>query len=415
MAVPDKMLDGITSDPATMGWMQGFPPPADKRIEAASGNHMRFPYTRWSFSNMREFCPTVRVSRGQGPVTPLPVALRDDIDALPVTLDDGTRTTWAETLPLNFTDAICVLHKGAVVYERYCGVTRPDSRHIAFSITKSFLGLIAEMLIAEGRLDPTSQVADHLPELAGTGFADASIRQVLDMTTAIDYSEDYADAHSGIGVFSLALALTPRPADYAGPGDMYAYLTTLKADGTHGAAFTYRTINTEVLGWIVARLEGKRAHEVYAQRVWQPLGMDDDADMLVDPAGIPFTGGGLNPTLRDMARFGEAMRNDGAVGGVQLLPAAPIRAIKAGALGPDATQSPHPSLTDLVYRSQWWFFTNGNPVFSARGIHGQAIYVDPAAELVIARFASHPIAANPVNDATTLSGFRALAAHLLRI
>ena len=414
MAVPDKILDGITSDPATMGWMQGFPPPADKRIEAASGNHMRFPYTRWSFSNMREFCPTVRVSRGQGSVSPLPVALRDDIDTLPVTLDDGTSTTWAETLPLNFTDAICVLHKGAVVYERYCGVTRPDSRHIAFSITKSFLGLIAEMLIAEGKLDPAGTVAEHLPELAGTGFADATIRQVLDMTTAIDYSEDYADAHSGIGAFSLALALTPRPADYAGPGDMYAYLATLKADGAHGAAFTYRTINTEVLGWIVARLEGKRAHEVYAQRIWQPLGMEADADMLVDPAGIPFTGGGLNPTLRDMARFGEAMRNDGAVGGKQLLPAQPIRAIKSGAAGPDATQSQHPSLTDLVYRSQWWFFANGNPVFSARGIHGQAIYVDPAAELVIARFASHPIAANPVNDATTLSGFRALAAHLLQ-
>ena len=406
------ILDGITSDPATMGWMHGFPPPADKRIEAGKGNHMRFPHTRWSFSNMREFCPTVRVSRGDGPVTPLPVALRPDIDTLPVTLDDGTRTTWSETLPLNFTDAICVLHKGTVIFERYLGVTRPDSRHIAFSVTKSFLGLIAEMLIAEGKLDPASTVADHLPELAATGYATATIRQVLDMTTAIDYSEDYADARSGIGDFSLALALTPRPADYAGPGDMYAYLATLEADGAHGAAFTYRTINTEVLGWIVARIEGQRAHEVYSTRVWQPLGMSDDADMLVDPAGIPFTGGGLNPTLRDMARFGEAMRGDGRIGEAQLLPAAAIRAIKAGAVGPDATRSPHPSLTDLVYRSQWWFFTNGNPVFSARGIHGQAIYVDPAAELVVARFASHPIAANPVNDVTSLAGYRALADYL---
>ena len=410
--MPETILDGTTSDPATMGWMQGSPPPADKRIDAAKGNYMRFPYTRWSFSNMREFCPTVRVSRGQGPVTALPIALRDDIDAMPITLDDGTSTTWAETLPLNFTDAICVLHKGTVVYERYCGITRPDSRHIAFSVTKSFLGLITEMLIAEGRLDPASRVADHLPELAGTGFAAVTIRQVLDMTTAIDYSEDYADARSGIGAFSLALALTPRPANYAGPADMYAYLATLRADGAHGAAFTYRTINTEVLGWIVARLEGRRAHEVYSRRVWQPLGMADDADMLVDPAGTPFTGGGLNPTLRDMARFGEAMRNDGRIGNAQLLPAAPIRAIKAGAVGGDATRSPHPSLSDLVYRSQWWFFTNGNPVFSARGIHGQAIYVDPAAELVIARFASHPIAANIPNDPTTLAGFRALAAHL---
>jgi CubicO group peptidase (beta-lactamase class C family) len=410
--VPDKLLDGITSDPATMGWMQGFPPPPEKRIEAAKGNHMRFPWTRWSFSNMREFCPTVRVSRGDAPVTPLPRALRDDIDALPVTLGDGTKTTWAQTLPLNFTDAICVLHKGAVVYERCMGATKPDTRHIAFSVTKSFLGLIAEMLIGEGRLDPASTVADHLPELAATGFATATVRQVLDMTTAIDYSEDYADAGSGIGDFSAALALTPRPADYAGPGDLYAYLATLKADGEHGATFTYRTINTEVLGWIVARVEGKRAHEVYAERIWQPLGMEADADMLVDPAGTPFTGGGLNPVLRDMARFGEAMRNDGCVGDAQLLPADPIRAIKQGAIGDQATHSPHPTLRGLVYRSQWWFFDNGGPVFAARGIHGQTIYVDPNAELVIARFASHPTAANLPNDPTSLPAWRAVGDYL---
>ena len=201
---------------------------------------------------------------------------------------------------------------------------------------------------------------------------------------------------------------------YAGPGDMYAYLATLAADGDHGKVFTYRTINTEVLGWIVSRIVERRAHEIYSTRVWQPLGMHDDADMLVDPAGIAFTGGGLNPTLRDMARFGEAMRCDGRIGEAQLLPAAPIRAIKAGATGADATRSLHPSLPGLVYRSQWWFFTNGSPVFSARGIHGQAIYVDPAAELVIARFASHPIAANIPNDPTTLAAFRALAAHLLQ-
>jgi len=410
--MPDQLLDGLTSDPLAMGWMQGLPPRADKRIDASLGNHMRFPYTRWSFSNLREFRPTVRVSRGEGPATPLPVALRDDLDALPVVFADGSRLSLAETHPLNFTDAFLVLHKGAIVYERYFGVTRPETRHIAFSVTKSFYGTIAEMLIAEGRLDPATTVASHIPELASSGYAEATVRQVLDMTTAIDYSEVYDDARSGIGEFSLALALTPRPADYAGPGDMYAYLPTLNADGAHGAAFTYRTINTEVLGWIVSRIEGKRAHEVLSERIWRPLGTEADADMLVDPAGTPFTGGGLNPTLRDMARFGEAVRNDGRIGEAQLLPAEPFRAIKAGAAGADATRSPHPTLADLVYRSQWWFFANGRPVYSARGVHGQAIYVDPEAEMVIARFASHPTAANVAFDPQSLPVYRALGDYL---
>jgi CubicO group peptidase (beta-lactamase class C family) len=137
--------------------------------------------------------------------------------------------------------------------------------------------------------------------------------------------------------------------------------------------------------------------------------------MLVDSAGVPFTGGGLNPTLRDMAHFGEAIRNDGQLGGTRVLPAEPIRAIKAGARGGDAIRSAHQTIPGLVYRSQWWFFDNGEAPFSARGIHGQAIYVDPAAEMVIARFASHPVAGNSVNDIVSLPAYRALATHLLQI
>jgi CubicO group peptidase (beta-lactamase class C family) len=400
-------LDGVTSDPVRMGWMQGFPPPPDKRIDASLGNHMRFPYTRWSFSHMREFLPTVRVSRAQGPVTPLAESPRDDLDAVRFTASDGEAMTWEASLTATFTDAILVLHKGAVVYERYFGVTRPDTRHIAFSVTKSFVGTVAELLIAEGRLDPAALMSDYLPELAQSGYAGASLRQVLDMTAALDFSEDYADTGSGIADFSHALGLTPRPAGYAGPTDMYSYLPTLRPGGRHGDGFTYRTINTEVLGWIVARTEGKRLHEVLSERIWRPLGMEHDADMLVDSAATPFAGGGLNPTLRDMARFGEAIRlGEGVLG-----PA--VRAIREGARGPQATRSLHATIPGLVYRSQWWFFDHGEGPFAARGIHGQAIYVDPAAEMVIARFGSHPVAANTVNDVVTLPAFRALAAHLL--
>ena len=409
--MPEQWLDGVTSDPATMGWMQGLPPPADKRIDARVGNQMRFPYTRWSFSHMREFVPTARVSRGSAPVTALPEALRDDVDALRF-VADGQQTTWADSLTANFTDAVCVLHRGAVVYERYFGVTRPDTRHIAFSVTKSFFGTIAEMLIAEGRLDPAAPVVELIPELAGSGYERATLRHVLDMTTALDFSEDYTDPGSGIGAFSLALGLTPRPADYAGPDDMYSYLPSVGPAGAHGAGFTYRTVNTEVLGWIVARTLGMRGHEVLSDRIWQPLGMEADADILIDRAAMAFTGGGLNPTLRDMARFGEAIRNDGRIGEEQLLPAAPIRALKAGATAPDCTRSPHATIPGLVYRSQWWFFDHGEGPFSARGIHGQAIYIDPAAELVIARFASHPLAGNSFNDPVSLPAYRAIAAYL---
>jgi len=266
--MPDKILDAHSSDPVVMGWMEGLPPPPDKRLSWARADHMRFPTHRHAFSHMREFLPTARVSRGQGAVWDLPEALRDDIDAVRFNaLDDGRELTWEQALAVNFTDAVLVLHRGAVVYERYLGVTRRDTPHIAFSVTKSFVGTLAEMLVEEGQLDPAAPMGDLIPELARSGFGDATLRQVLDMTTAIDFSEEYTDPNSGIGAMSNALGLTPRAPGYAGPTDVYAFLPTIGKAGEHGERFTYRTANTEVLGWLVARTEGKRLDQVLSERI----------------------------------------------------------------------------------------------------------------------------------------------------
>jgi hypothetical protein len=208
--MPDKLLDAITSDPVTMGWMQGAPPAPDKRLLAARADHMRFPTTRWAFSHMREFTPTARVAGAGG--TPLPRAVDDDLDGVRFApLGREGTITIGEALLEAFTDGVLVLHRGTVVFERWFGVTGPETRHIAFSMTKSFVGTLAEMLVEEGRLDPAAPALDYVPELAGSGFADATVRQIMDMTTAIDFSEDYADPSSGIGALSAALALTPRP------------------------------------------------------------------------------------------------------------------------------------------------------------------------------------------------------------
>lgn len=413
--MPDKILDAHSSDPVTMGWMEGLPPAPDKRLAWARADHMRFPTHRYAYSRMREFLPTARVSRGTGPIWQLPVALRDDIDAITFNaMDDGRELTWAESLAVNFTDAVLVLHRGTIVYERYLGVTRQDTPHIAFSVTKSFVGTLAEMLIREGRLDPQAPVRDLLPEMAGSGFDDATLAQVMDMTTALDFSEEYTDPTSGIGAMSNALGLTPRAPGYAGPGDVYAFLPTIRKSGEHGERFTYRTCNTEVLGWIVARTEGKRIDQVLSERIWAPLGMEQDADFLIDSTGMPFAGGGLNPVLRDMARFGEAMRCDGYGNGGQIIDREVVAAVKAGGSKAAFAPAGYQWLKDGSYTRQWWIMPGNEGAFSARGIHGQAIYIDPAAEVVIARFGSHPIAANTAFDPTSLPAFRAVAEHLAR-
>ncbi|MBS0480661.1 MAG: serine hydrolase [Proteobacteria bacterium] len=413
--MPDQILDANSSDPVAMGWMEGLPPPPQKRLEWARADHMRFPMHRYAYSHMREFLPTARVSRGQGAVWELAAALRDDLDDVRFApLDGGPQLTWAQAHRVNFTDAVLVLHRGAIVYERYFGVTRRDTPHIAFSVTKSFVGTLAEMLVAEGRLDPAAPVVTLIPELAGSGFADATLRQVMDMTTALDFSEEYTDPNSGIGAMSNALGLTPRPPGYAGPGDVYAFLPTIGKAGTHGKRFTYRTCNTEVLGWIVARTENKRLGQVLSERIWQPLGMEQDADFLLDTTGMPFAGGGLNPVLRDMARFGEAMRLGGQrPGGERVIDASAIASISAGGSKAAFAPAGYAWLPDCSYRSQWWMMPGKRGAYSARGIHGQTIYIDPGAEMVIARFGSHPVAANSAFDPTSLPAYEAVADHLI--
>ena len=410
--LPAQPLTAAQSDPAKMGWMVGSPPSPDKQIRA--GNHLDFPRTRWSFSNWRRLFPTAPLFATAPRALPeaRQLSALDDVRFTP--LGASTPMRWRDSLDANYTDAIVILHRGRPVYQWQSGVTTLHTQHILWSVSKSFTGLLAEALIAEKRLNPEARVDSIVPELAASGFGNATVRQVMDMTTALDFSEDYTDASSGIGAFSLALGLTPRPAGYTGPTDVYAFLPTIAKAGEHGERFTYRTCNTEVLGWIVARTEGKRLDKVLSDRIWQPLGMEQDADFLIDSTGMPFAGGGLNPVLRDLARFGEAMRCDGVGHGGGVIPLAAVESIRGGANRTAFAKAGYGYLPDCSYRSQWWTMPGNHGAYAARGIHGQGIYVDPAAEMVIARFGSHPIAASSGNDPVSLPAYRAVAERLMQ-
>ncbi|MBK6706591.1 MAG: serine hydrolase [Sphingomonadales bacterium] len=410
-----ERLDAAASDPAKMGWMQGSPPAADKMIRLEDLGHFTFPKTRWSFSNYRQFTRSIGVTRGDMAVVALPRAERKDIDAIHFTPLGGTQPmTWAQSLSANYTDGIVVLHRGSIIYERYFGVTTPHSQHIAFSVTKSFIGTLAASLAAEGRLDPDAPVTRYVPELAQSGFGDATVRQVMDMTTGIAFDETYTNPNADIFRHALAGGFGPRPKDYAGPEGLQAFLLTIGKKGEHGERFTYRTANTDALAWIVERVSGERIATLLEDRFWRKLGMEQDASMQIDGTGMVFGGGGLMPALRDMARFGEMMRNGGKWQGKQVVPAAAIADItKGGGKTEFAKNGAYPTLPGWSYRNQWWVSHNDHGAYSARGIHGQAIYIDPKAEMVIARFASHPMAGNVAIDPTSIPAYEALGRLLV--
>jgi CubicO group peptidase (beta-lactamase class C family) len=412
--LPPEPLAAAASDPNVIGWMQGAPPPPELQVRFDDGGMYTFPKLRWAYSNIRRLVPTTNVWRGDGPVRVLPRADRDDLDRVMFTPIGRSETmSWAESLAENYTDGIVVLHRGRIVYERYFGALDAQRPHIAWSVTKSFFGSIAASLIAEGQLDPQATLGAYVPELADSGLGNATLRQLLDMTTSIHYSEDYTDPQAEIWQHGRAGGILPRTPEQIGPASFYEFLATLRQDGPHGKAFAYKTVNTDALGWVLRRITGLPLGELLQQRIWARLGAEQDGYLMVDSTGTEFAGGGFNCCLRDLARFGEMLRNDGAWNGQQIVPKAAIADIRGGADPAHFAQAGYVTLPGASYRDMWWVTHNAHGAYCARGIHGQGVYIDPTAEMVIARFASHHIAGNMGIDPTTLPAYHALARHLV--
>ncbi|KAA0952963.1 serine hydrolase [Pseudomonas sp. ANT_H12B] len=408
--------DAAASDPEKLGWMVGSPPPADRTVRFEDGSYFQFPAMRWSVSNFRQLMPTINVSRGLGAPVPLQSTLRNEIDAISfVPLGAKASMTWEQSQAATYTDGIVVMHRGKVVYERYFGVLKPDGQHAAMSVTKSVVGTLGAMLVAQGQIDADKQVAEYVPELAASAFGSATVRQVLDMTTGLQYSEDYADPNAEVWAHAKAGSPLPKPEDYSGPRSYYEFLQTVQLQGKHGNTFGYKTVNTDVLGWVIARVTGRNVAQLLSERIWSRLGAEQDAYFTVDSIGTPFAGGGLNTGLRDLARFGEMLRNDGTFNGQQIVPKALVDDIRRGGDKQAFAKAGYDQLKGWSYRSMWWVTNKEGGAFMARGVHGQRIYVDPKAEMVIVRYASHPVASNSANDPVTLPAFDALAQSLSRL
>lgn len=410
-----ELPDAAASDPARTGYMRGFPPPQELRINARDGSFFRFPALRYSVVHMREFLPTVNVARNNRvPLTPFEYALDERIDTITfVPTGEQEPITWRRALDLTYTDGMLVLHRGRIVYERYLGALTEEGVHAVMSVTKSLTGTLAAMLAAEGLLDPSKSVSRYLPQLAGSGFGDATVREVMDMTTSIRYSEDYRDPNAEVWAFGTAgNALVEHPEGT--PQGYYDYLRTIRQEGRHGNVFGYKTVNADLLGWIVATVTGRSVAELLEERIWSRMGMEQDGYYQVDALGTPFAGGGFNAALRDLGRFGEMIRLGGLWHGERILPARAIEEIRAGGDRAAFERSEYGTkLAGWSYRDMWWITHNAHGAFMARGVHGQAIYIDPTAEMVIVRLASNPSAGNLAIDPLSLPAYAAVADFLL--
>jgi CubicO group peptidase (beta-lactamase class C family) len=368
---------------------------------------------------MRELVPTQRIPRGSGPVAPLPAS---PLPASPLPLGkivlrrlDGTRASVDEVLEDTYTDATVVVHGGRVVLERYAGETAPGTPHLLMSISKSVVGCVVGNLVERGLLSPGHLVTDHVPELEQSGYRGASLRDILDMRSGVEFSEDYTDLTAEVRVIEQAIGWRPA-SDRRVPSSMYAYLTTLGGTGEHGGVFDYRSCETDVLGWVCERATNTRMADLISELVWSPIGAERDAEITCDGAGTAIHDGGMCTAARDLARFGVMLLAGGEVAGRRVVPATWLR--ESWTADPDildafAQSVSGPYLPGGWYRNKFWFVPREHHVaLLCLGIYGQMLYVNPGTGTVAAKLSSWPDAQSPAMLHDTLRAFDAMGAAL---
>ena len=298
-----------------------------------------------------------------------------------------------------FTNALLVIRDGRIVFEDYRNRMAPETRHIAFSMSKTIVALLIGLALERKEIasldDPVTR---YLPELAGSGYEGVTIRQVMQMRSGVDYQERYdfgANPSFAGRLHEQAIVLNKmRFADGA--------RETRQANAP-GSKFNYSTLDTFVLGWILERAAGKPLAQQTQERLWGPLGAEADGFWLADGppgTGRELAGMGFNARLRDFGRVGQLLLQDGVRGDTRILPAGWIAQMTA--MLPTGQER-------AGYGLQTWRIDDEPGAFAAVGLAGQLIYVHPASRTVIVKLSYHPPVPPEYVQPETLAYLKAIA------
>ncbi|MGR3804378.1 serine hydrolase domain-containing protein [Marinibacterium profundimaris] len=367
-----------------MDLMQGFPPAPEARVTLA--NWRTRPFSSWAFHHVREIVPSAGIRNAPGDVWQVE-------EAGPLIDPDEVARMVAGTN----TDALVVMHQGRVVHELYRNGMTAEDPHTLMSVSKSVLGLLAGILAGKDLLDVSQPLTEYIPELRGTGYEGATVRQALDMQVGVAFSEDYTAAGGPIIAYRKAANWNPlEPGEE--PLDLRSFQLTLKdSDGPHGDRFHYVSPVTDLMAWVMERATGTRYADLLSEHLWQPMGAERPGYITVDRIGGARAAGGVCFTARDLARLGTVIANGGRRGdGRQVVPEAWIT---------DIFDNGDPALwnrgdfaafypgVDMHYRSKFYIHRGAEPLLRGVGIHGQYLFADPARGLSVAWFGSEADAA----------------------
>ena len=393
--------------------MQGFP--SDQFMRFPRIDWDRPPWNRWTFQHINEFMPTARVWRGSGPARVLP-RQEETITDISFVRSNGQKQTIAGFLDDSYTDGMLVMCDGKIVHESYHNAMRPETPHLMQSVSKSITSTVTGILIDRGLIDPAAPVVTYLPEIAETAWRDATIQHVLDMTTGVQYSEEYTRLDSDVGKTDVASGWRPISPD-ADPGidwpeTIWDQILTLKTcDAKHGERFLYRSIETDLLAHVMIKITGLPLHELISQELWQPMGAEEDGFFTVDPNGYSLASGGFNGCLRDFGRFGQLYLDDGMCQGKRIIPSDWITDVRRGPHGLFSDDRRR-ILPNGCYRNQFWIEDMTTEAFMCLGVFGQLIYISPAYNMVVVKLSTWPDFLDDTFKTDTRLAIHAIAAAL---
>jgi CubicO group peptidase (beta-lactamase class C family) len=390
--------------------MQGFPPDPDGLVTLE--NWTSAPHLRWGFQHVREIVPTARIGRGQSGPSPLEHHQRD-LGGIVFEPPGGGTMTVSEMLDATSTDGFLVLHRGHIVTEHYWNGMTSSTTHLLQSVSKSVAGTVAGIVVGRGLLDPEKPVTDTLPELAGGSFDGATVRHVLDMSTGTRYDETYAEPDSDVRLTEEIAGW--RPAREGLPfSNLYEQIAQLDNARPHGEAFEYRSILTDLLGWILERATETPYADLVSRELWSQIGAEHDAEITIH-GGITLPDGGMCVTLRDLARFALLNLREGRIDDRQIVPREWVLDSRHGDEVSKAAYDAGEPLVERpgwLYRNTWWVIDPELGISTALGIHGQFAYINPPADVICVKLSTWPDALDLDKSGACLAAFAAIAETL---
>ena len=332
-----------------------------------------------TFHSVDQLFPTRRVE-ASGTAAPLP---RTEAKLDFTYSYAGQVRAASEIFDRTYTNALVIVKHGRIVFETYRNLTDAQSHFISFSMAKSITSILVGLALADGSIRSLDEpITAYVPELSHSAYDGVTIQQALDMRSGANYLEVYVADQPNLLATAFEESFVERRTHFA---DYARVMTRAYPPGTH---YNYSTFETCVLGWVLERATKRPLAEYMTERLWKPAGMESYGFWMLDgpdQAGREFAGGGYNATARDYARIGLLMLNAGRVGDRQVVPERWVRE----STQPAVRQAADPTEPEVGYHDQWWPLV-GSQAFMARGLQGQAIFVDPATDTVIVKLSYVP-------------------------